>query len=38
MKWVCNLCGWEYEGDELPQDIECPLCGAGYDDFSPVEE
>lgn len=38
MKWVCNLCGWEYEGEELPKDIVCPLCGATYEEFSPVEE
>ena len=32
-KWVCNVCGYVYEGDELPEDYECPLCGVGADQF-----
>lgn len=36
-KFRCNLCGYEYEGAELPADYECPLCGRGVDDFSLVE-
>ena len=28
-KWVCKICGYIYEGDELPEDYKCPLCGAG---------
>ena len=27
MKWVCKVCGYVYEGDELPEDYVCPLCG-----------
>lgn len=23
--------------DEIPEDWVCPLCGAGKDDFEPVE-
>ena len=23
--------------DELPEDFQCPLCGVGKDQFSPVE-
>ena len=23
--------------DELPEDFVCPLCGAGKDEFEPVE-
>ena len=65
MKYVCELCGWEYdeeagspdngiepgtsfedlpedfvyvyEGDELPDDFVCPLCGAGKEDFEKAE-
>ena len=40
-KWVCKVCGYEYEGDELPDDYICPLCKHGKDDFMyvpPVEE
>lgn len=32
-KYVCSLCGYEYEGDELPEGFECPICGAGVDFF-----
>lgn len=28
-KYVCTVCGYVYEGDELPEDYECPLCGVG---------
>jgi len=31
--WVCKICGWEYEGEELPADIICPLCKHGAEDF-----
>ena len=23
-KFVCTVCGYVYEGDELPEDYECP--------------
>lgn len=26
-KWVCTVCGYVYEGDELPADYICPICG-----------
>lgn len=26
-KYVCKICGYVYEGDELPEDFRCPLCG-----------
>ena len=29
-KYVCTVCGYVYEGDELP---ECPLCGVGPELF-----
>lgn len=25
-KWVCGVCGYEYEGDTLPEGFVCPLC------------
>ena len=31
--YVCKICNYVYEGDELPQDYECPLCGVGPDQF-----
>ena len=24
--WVCDVCGYVYEGEELPEDFVCPLC------------
>ena len=35
--YVCRVCGWVYEGDELPDDIVCPLCKHGAADFEPIE-
>lgn len=35
--WVCSICGYVYEGDELPDDFECPLCHHGKEDFTMVE-
>ena len=34
--YVCKICGWIYEGDELPEDIVCPLCKHGYADFEEI--
>ena len=34
--YVCKICGWVYEGDELPEDIVCPLCKHGAADFEPI--
>ena len=35
--WVCKVCGFVYEGDELPEDFVCPLCKHGAADFEPIE-
>ncbi|MCQ2284102.1 MAG: hypothetical protein MJZ57_04290, partial [Bacteroidales bacterium] len=35
-KWVCQICGYEYEGDELPDDFICPVCKHGKSDFVKV--
>ena len=34
--YVCKVCGWVYEGEELPADIICPLCKHGAADFEPI--
>ena len=34
--YVCRICGWVHEGDELPEDIVCPLCKHGAADFDPI--
>ena len=36
-KWVCEVCGYVYEGDELPDDFVCPLCKHGKSDFKLME-
>ena len=35
--YVCKICGYVYEGDELPDDFICPLCKHGAADFEPIE-
>ena len=35
--WVCKVCGYVYEGDELPEDFVCPLCKHGAADFERIE-
>ncbi len=35
--WVCKVCGYIYEGEELPDDFICPLCKHGVADFEPIE-
>ena len=34
--YVCTVCGWVYEGEELPEDIICPLCKHGAADFEEI--
>ena len=34
--WRCKICGYEYEGDELPADFICPLCKHPASDFERV--
>ncbi len=33
----CRICGYFYEGDELPADFICPICKHGASDFELVE-
>ena len=37
-KWKCKVCGYVYEGDELPEDYVCPLCKQPASAFEKVEE
>lgn len=32
----CKVCGYIYEGDELPEDFICPICKHGADDFEKI--
>jgi len=34
--YVCKICGYVYEGEELPADYICPLCKHGAADFEPI--
>ena len=35
--YVCKICGYVYEGEELPEDFICPLCKHGAADFEPIK-
>jgi len=35
--YVCKICGYVYEGEELPADYICPLCKHGAADFEPIQ-
>jgi len=35
--WVCKICGYVYEGENLPEDFVCPLCKHGPADFEPLK-
>lgn len=35
-KWKCTVCGYEYEGEELPEGYVCPICGQGVEVFEKV--
>ncbi len=32
----CKVCGYVYEGDELPEDFICPICKHGADDVERI--
>lgn len=34
--WRCKICGYEYVGEELPEDFICPLCKHPASDFEKV--
>lgn len=34
--FVCKICGYVYEGEELPADFICPWCKHGAADFEPL--
>ncbi|MCI8870246.1 MAG: flavin reductase [Lawsonibacter sp.] len=34
--WRCKVCGYIYEGEELPADYICPLCKHPASDFEKV--
>jgi len=34
--WRCTICGYEFVGEELPDDFICPLCKHPASDFEKV--
>ena len=34
--WRCIICGYEYVGEELPEDFICPLCKHPASDFEKI--
>jgi flavin reductase (DIM6/NTAB) family NADH-FMN oxidoreductase RutF len=35
--YVCKICGYVYEGEQLPEDFVCPICKHGAADFERIE-
>ena len=35
--WRCKICGYEYVGEELPEDFICPICKHPASDFEKVK-
>lgn len=36
-RWVCKICGYVYEGENIPADFICPWCKHGASDFEKME-
>ncbi len=36
-KYVCQICGYVYEGETLPEDYKCPICKAPASKFTKQE-
>ena len=36
--YVCTICGYVYEGEDLPADFICPLCKHGASDFEEIKD
>lgn len=32
-KFICDVCGYIYEGDSVPADFKCPICGVDASHF-----
>ncbi len=35
--YVCKICGYVYEGEDLPKDFICPWCKHGAEDFEKIK-
>ena len=36
-KYICKVCGYIYEGEQLPEDFICPLCKKGAEVFEELK-
>ena len=36
-RFECSVCGYIYEGDELPEDFICPICQLGTEVFDEIK-
>lgn len=36
--YVCTVCGYIYEGDDIPDDYQCPVCYHERDVFEPLSK
>ena len=36
-KWKCKICGYVYEGDAVPEDFVCPICGQPHTEFYEID-
>ena len=36
-RFECSVCGYIYEGTELPEDFICPICQLGAEVFEEIE-
>ncbi len=36
--WRCKICGYEYVGEEIPDDFICPICKHPASDFEKVQK
>lgn len=37
-KFQCTVCGYIYEGEELPKDFVCPICGQPESVFVEIKD
>lgn len=35
--WRCTVCGYEYVGEDIPEDFICPICKHPVSDFEKIE-
>ena len=36
-QWQCSVCGYIFEGEDLPEGYECPVCGVSAENFEKIQ-